>query len=541
MENVADYQINSAFRLAKEQGRKPFEVASELANTFQKKLGDLATVTAHPSGFVNIVLAEKVLCDFSNEVLKTNKLPLQKQEPRTIFFDYGGANIAKQLHIGHLRSPIIGEALKRVFRAFGHKTISDTFFGDWGLQMGLVLASVTLDPDASRALPDLTLDMLNEIYPAASKRSKEDETFYKRAEEITALLQKKTEPWFSMWQSIRAISVAAIMSSYKTLGCTFDTQKGESDAADDVPKVIELLKKHGAHESEGCLILDVKKDSDLKPLPPVILQKSNGGDLYATSDLAMLYGRYRAFKPQEFIYCTDARQELHMEQVFRASKIGKLVPSETKLTHVAYGTMNGADGKPFKTRAGDTIKLDDIIKMVTESAQKRIKTSPKTPQNDPFLAQKVGISALKFADLSNSVRKDYIFDVDKFTAFEGKTGPYLLYTVARINSILKKSHSESIGFKSPPVLCVTFKANTPAVRAIVIAVVKLCDAFQSASENYTLNGIVEAAWALANKFNALYANETILGNAENVAAAALTRAALLFALDTLAIEPVEEM
>jgi arginyl-tRNA synthetase len=517
VETLADYQCNAAFKIAKDTNRKAGEVANELCAKFAPLLGEIATVSAHQSGFVNLILTPKSVQKQAKNIIQTGVLPLKSVQKRVIFFDYGGANIAKQLHIGHLRSPIIGEALKRVFKAFGHTTVSDTFFGDWGLQMGLVLAQME---DEGIDAGAVTLEMLNEIYPKASKRSKLEPEFYKRAEEITAELQQKHAPWFAKWRQIRGVSVGAIMESYTTLGCTFDTTKGESDACADIPKVIEILKKNGAHESEGCLILEVKKDGDTKPLPPVILQKSNGGALYSTTDIATLYARFKAFKPHVFVYLADARQELHIEQVFRAARSGGIVSGDTILKHVAYGTINGSDGKPFKTRSGDTVNLNDIIKMVTAEAQKRMK------HGDEKGAQIVGLAALKFADLINNVRKDYVFDSEKFMAFEGKTGPYLLYTVARINSILKKTGD--MKFETPP-------------REIVLAAVKLADAYVGAAENFTVNGIVEAAWNLANKFNNLYGAETILGNAQNTNAARLTRTALLFALNTLAIDTVDEM
>jgi arginyl-tRNA synthetase len=374
----------------------------------------------------------------------------------------------------------------------------------------------------------VNLETLNTVYPRASKRSKEDKEFYTRASGIPALLQDKREPWYGMWKVIRNASVEKIMQIYKTLGCTYDLTNGESDAEPFVNAVVDILRTRGAVESEGCLILDVKRESDVKPMPPIILQKANGGDLYSTSDVSTVYYRYHDFKPDEFIYVADFRQELHFEQVFRAVRIGGFVPSDVKLTHVAYGTMNGKDGKPFKTRSGDTVKLDEVIKLVTEKAGERIRENGK---DESGIALAVGLASLKFADLGNTVRKDYVFDIDKFTAFEGKTGAYVLYTIARINSIctaVKKFDAKNVEL-------------SPAVREIYMAVVKLADAYTVASETYSLNGIVEATWNLANKFNILHANENIRENAGNLKTAHLVRTVLKFALDTLAIPYVEAM
>ena len=515
-----DYQCNVAFALAKAHGRRPFDVATKIVAGFKCPL---ATATAHQSGFINLRLTDVALDHVAKFVVENNALPLAPQAPRTIFFDYGGANIAKELHIGHLRSPIIGEALKRTFKAFGHKTIADTYLGDWGLQMGLVIAQLGDEGfiDGDKFVKPVDLDTFNVLYPRASGRNKTEPEFRERAADITAKLQNKVEPYFTLWQHIRKISVDKIRESYETLGCTFDTYCGESDAAPFVDEVIAKLRTHGAHQSQGCLVLDVAHENETRPMPPVILQKTNGGDLYATSDIATIYYRAKKYHPNQFVYTSDFRQELHMEQVFRTARIGGLVPADTVLTHVSYGTMNGHDGKPFKTRSGDTVKLDDIIKMVTDYALKKMQ------KPDREVAQKIGLAALKFGDLANTVRKDYVFDIEKFTAFEGKTGPYLLYTIARINSILEKD-------KTKP-------TDTAPTREVSTAVVKLADAYTLVTETYSLNPIVDAAYNIANKFNVLYANETIIGNAKNIATARLAHCALEIALDTLAIPTVKEM
>jgi arginyl-tRNA synthetase len=468
----------------------------------------------------------------------------------------------------------VGEALRRVFQALGCKTISHTHLGDWGLQMGLVIAELIDEGFVEDGLfkHPVSMETLNAVYPRASKKAKENDKFRARAANITAELQKYGEPYHGIWRQMRSISLATIKENYRTLGCHFDAFRGESDAEPSIPALIKIMKAHGAHESQGCLVLDVKNETDLAPMPPVILQKQNGGDLYATTDLAALYWRFKHHPADEFIYVTDARQELHFNQVFRAARIGGLVSPETRLTHVAHGSINGADGKPFKTRTGDSIRLEDIINMVTDAAANRMAENMKkagaSGAPSRSAAQKIGLAALKFADLSNTVRKDYIFDIEKASSFNGRTGPYLLYTIARINSIFNKAESAGgIIPPAPPVIgfggaCgaaqgVLSERNTAGVcrlgdaapagsssnyiREIQVAVMRLADSFADAAAALTLNGLADAAYTLAAKFNNLYDNQTIQGHPENLAAANLTRIALAQALSTLAIPTVPKM
>ena len=518
--DICDYQCNACFAIAKEQKVHPMQIASEMASKFKSPL---ATTEAVAPGFVNFKITDGALESAVNEILKTGKLPLEKQTPRKIFFDYGGANVAKELHVGHLRPPIIGEALKRVFKALGHETISDTHLGDWGLQIGLVLAQ--LEDEENN---DITLEKLNELYPKASKRKDTDTAFYNRAEQITAKLQQSKQPYFGLWKKIISVSVPRIQENYKTLNCTFDTFEGEYKAQQYVDEILTLLKDV-TYKSENCIVMDVKTDSDTRPMPPILLRKSNGGELYSTTDVATIHYRQKEYNPDEYIYVVDFRQELHLEQVFRCVKKGNLVPPETRLVHVSYGTMNGADGKPFKTRTGGTIKFEEVINLITECASKRLSENGRSV--DIETAQKIGIAALKFADLSNNVRKDYVFDIEKFTSFEGKTGPYLLYTVARINSVLNKANNTPI----PNNLTVS-KTN----RDVIIKTIKLADSYASAAANYTLNGLVDAVYNLAVAFNLFYAGESIIKGG-HLPLARLVKTAMLFALDTLAITVVQEM
>ena len=518
----ADFQCNTAFALAKQRQQNPAMIASQLAEQWNQQASDLATVTT-VGGFMNFTLNDEQLAKIANFVIDNQRLPLPTQTPRTIFFDYGGANVAKELHIGHLRSPIIGEALKRVFQAFGHKTIAGSYLGDWGLQNGLVIASLIeqgIDCD------DVTLQMLGEIYPAASKRKNTDPEFYERAATVTAKLQNFEEPYYSMWQKLRALSVKQVKKNYEKLNCTFDLYDGESSYQKNVNAVMQQLETKGLLEkSQGALIVNVATPEDQKPMPPVIVKKQNGGDLYATSDISAIYTRMQEYHPDQFVYVTDARQNLHFEQVFRVARLGGLVPETTTLTHVGYGTINGKDGKPFKTRDGGTIKLEDIMDTVANATTEFA----------------VGLSAIKFADLINQVHKDYVFDLQKCISFEGKTGPYILYTIVRINAIFNKVGAFKCNFAN------LAKYMTTPIRNVIMGVIKLTESYNVAINTLSLNAITEAIYNLANNFTTFYADQNIIHETDAekkelyLSVAQLAKTALVIGLHTLAIDTVEKM
>lgn len=518
----ADFQCNTAFALAKQRQQNPAVIASQLAEQWNQQASDLATVTT-VGGFMNFTLNDEQFAKIANFVIDNQRLPLPIQNPRTIFFDYGGANVAKELHIGHLRSPIIGEALKRVFQAFGHKTIAGSYLGDWGLQNGLVIASLIeqgIDCD------DVTLQMLGEIYPAASKRKNTDPEFYERAATVTAKLQNFEEPYYSMWQKLRALSVKQVKKNYEKLNCTFDLYDGESSYQKNVNAVMQQLEAKGLLEkSQGALIVNVATPEDQKPMPPVIVKKQNGGDLYATSDISAIYTRMQEYHPDQFVYVTDARQNLHFEQVFRVARLGGLVPETTILTHVGYGTINGKDGKPFKTRDGGTIKLEDIMDTVANATTEFA----------------VGLSAIKFADLINQVHKDYVFDLQKCISFEGKTGPYILYTIVRINAIFNKVGAFKCNFAN------LAKYMTTPIRNVIMGVIKLTESYNVAMNTLSLNAITEAIYNLANNFTTFYADQNIIHETDAekkelyLSVAQLAKTALVIGLHTLAIDTVEKM
>ena len=519
---LCDFQTNFAMLVAKKLGKKPIDVAEEIVETL--KVNENYEFSSVMPGFINVVV--KDLSNFANFVANDKNLGVEQVEkPRLVFFDYGGANVAKELHVGHLRSPIVGEALKRVHIALGDKVFADVHLGDYGLQMGLTILQLKIDgyvdnffeKDAdvqNLELNNVTMDVLNEEYPKASKRKDVDDEFKAQADEITLFIQQQKEPYFSIYKKIRDLSVKEIEKNYQLLNTTFDFYYGESDAYPMIDKTIQIfIDKKLARESEGALVVDVaregehipipKKSEDepqryKNPMPPAIIKKYNGGDLYATTDIATILMRNAEFNPDEIIYVTDNRQAGHFEQVFRCCKLAGISPEKQKLTHVAFGTMNGKDGKPFKTRSGDTIKYKDVLDMLIESAEKKLADNGIVGDNE--LARKIGVGAMKFGDLSNTVAKDYVFDMDKFLAFDGKTGPYIQYTIARINSILTKS-----GFKEGKV-----NISNREERNIAMAILKLNSAYQVCYDSYSLNALCLATFDLASAFSTFYNNHKIL-------------------------------
>lgn len=521
-----DYQCNACFQLAKQQQKNPMEVATEIVNKFKSTV---ATAAVSKPGFVNLTIADHTLNDVAQQIIKTKSVPLAKQKPRTIFFDYGGANVAKELHIGHLRPPIVGEALRRVFKAFGHKTIGDTHLGDFGLHMGLIIAELELMGGVGKN--KITLELLNEIYPRASKRKETDEDFKKRAQAIVLEKQNKVEPYYSIWQKIKEVSIPKIRENYGRLNCTFDTYEG--DNCEYAPEMFAALKPNTTFIDKGCVVMDVEMNA------PAILKKSDGAVLYLTGDMATVHRRQKKYNPDEYIYVVDARQSLHLEQLFRAAKKGGLVDDKIKFVHVALGTVNGNDGKPFKTRAGGTVKLEDIMELVIDGARKRLAESGRTADNTT--AERIGLSALKFADLMGHVKSGYIFDAEKFTDFNGKTGPYLLYTVARINSILEKSTDSKNPLSGKD--CI----SNDVVRGVLSKIARLSDAFTAVTQNYSLNALADALFELAQEFNNFYATTNILNEPDTQKRSAYlnlclaVKTAMQFTLDALAIDTVERM
>lgn len=556
---LADFQTNVAFSLAKSLGKKPLEVAELIANEIKVNGVD---VTVVPPAYINFSLnsvgknslAEKLLTEDNYGIDNIGK-------GKTVVVDYGGANIAKELHMGHLRSPIIGEAIVRLHRLFGYNTIGDVHFGDWGLQMGLIMAILDEQGDLdyyygkSNVKPKITLEFLNLNYPKASARSKVDPEFKTKAETFTLNLQLLKEPYYTIWKDIRAVSMEAIKRNYEKLNCSFNLWYGESDAQKYIEPAVQRFIDLGlTRESEGALVVDVRQEGEhipipkkdpndpnekqlyKNPMPPVIIKKHNGGELYATTDIATIMQRVEDNKNLEkIIYVVDKRQSTHFTQVFRACRLSHIAPENLELVHVGYGTMNGKDGKPFKTRSGDTIKLEDIINMVTSKADEKLKSNGLNEAQKT--AEEIGVGAMKFGDLSNEVTRDYVFDLDAFMSFEGKTGPYIQYTAVRIKSLLNKAG----GFKPE------FNIETAEEKNILIEILKLIDALKNALQNYAPNLVCNAVYNLASTYSTFYNNTRILSEPNETkrnSYLSISKLALKYiekACDTLAVSIPDKM
>lgn len=507
--DLCQFQCNGAFALAKTLHRAPLSIASDLAARFNE-ISRTAHAEAVAPGFLNFTVTDDAFTALLTAYGTDPRCGVEKTDaPKKIVVDYGGPNIAKPLHVGHLRSAVIGEALKRLARFLGNEVVGDVHLGDWGTQMGLTIAGLAERYDLSfyfgsdAPKPTITLADLNEVYPQASARAKEDEAFRAKAQDITFRLQQHETGYYTLWQDICAISIADIKGDYAKLDVEFDLWNGESTCDRYVDPMIDGFVGQGlAYESEGALVMDVAEESDEKPMPPIILRKSNGAQIYASTDLATIKERMETIAPDEIWYVVDARQGLHFEQVFRCARKTGLVKPETVLIHVPFGTVNGKDGKPFKTREGGTMKLKDLIAMITDAAGKLL--SPGALAQDPDAARKVGCAALKYGDLVCNRSKNYIFDLDKFVQFDGKTGSYLLYTLVRANSLLNKAGQPGA----------TVAVTDPAERDVLMKMQLLASAYAQAYAEKLPSFLCEAAYDLANAFNLFYGTHKILGEAD---------------------------
>ena len=454
--DLCEYQCNGAMAGAKRYHKAPLMIAQDVAKKLEGSQV-FASVEAVKPGFLNLKIRDGFLTSYINGMRKEEKFGLEAPEkPMSIILDYGGPNVAKPLHVGHLRSAVIGEAVKRIARYHGEKVIGDIHLGDWGLQMGLVITEVSkrqpglpyFDHAFEGEYPEeapFTVAGLEEIYPTASKKSKEDAAYYAEAMENTHRLQEGDRGLRALWQKIIEVSVADMKKNYANLDVDFDLWWGESTVHDAIPGMVEDMKNKGfAYESNGALVVDVAQESDAKEIPPCIILKSDGAALYTTTDLATISERQRLFHPDEIIYITDKRQELHFQQVFRAARKCGLIPESTELRHIGFGTMNGKDGKPFKTRDGGVMRLSDLISDINAEMSRKIASNPEIEGEEAArTSRQVALAALKYGDLSNQASKDYVFDIARFTSFEGDTGPYILYTIVRIKSILARYAAES--------------------------------------------------------------------------------------------------
>ncbi|MGN1162571.1 MAG: arginine--tRNA ligase [Christensenellales bacterium] len=508
--DLCDFQCNACFVLAKNLHAAPSVVAEKIVQEFNKNPNKCAEASFCNPGFLNFVISDKTLCELAEFMAKDQRAGIGTKQPKTIVLDYGGANVAKPLHVGHLRSAVIGESVKRIARFCGDNVVGDAHLGDWGLQMGLVIAQLMDEIDTSFYFggkgekPTLSMNLFNEIYPKASARAKVDKDFAQRAHDATVKLQKKVAGFYDLYQDIRKVSVESVDEEYKRLNVFFDLFYGESDAEPYVKPLLDLLEQKGlTQESQGAIIVDVSKDDDKEPMPPVIVKSSTGSDLYATTDLATILMRKHEFNPDEIWYVTDDRQSLHFKQVFRVSDLCGFTSDGMKLGHYPFGTVNGKDGKPYKTREGGVMKLGDLYALICDKAQEKIKETNR--DGDENLARIVGVAALKFGDLINYRAKDYIFDIDKFVSFDGKTGPYILYSAVRIKSILNKCQ--------PTTNCICGKLGT-LERNIILECIKFEKSLFAAYDDKAPNYVAQSIYDICQAFSTFY-NSTKIITEEN--------------------------
>ena len=513
--DLCEYQCNGALAAAKQYKCAPIMIANAVAEKLDA--ADFSMVDAVMPGFINLKLSDTFLQNYLEEMRTSEDFGIHKTGAgKTIVVDYGGPNVAKPLHIGHLRSAIIGESIKRLYKFFGYNTIGDIHLGDWGLQMGLIITELQerkpdlcyFDPDYTGAYPEeppFTLAELEEIYPAASAKKKVDEAFADRAHTATFELQSGRRGYRAIWQHIMKMSVADMTRIYDNLDVHFEAWLGESDADPFIPAMVEDLKARGiAVQSEGAWVIPVEEESDKKEVPPCILVKTDGSAIYATTDLATMVQRMRDFKPDEMFYITDGRQSLHFEQVFRAARTGGIVPADFPLTHLGFGTMNGKDGKPFKTRDGGVMRLEQLINDMTEFVRAKVVENKIVADEEvDATTAKIALAALKYGDLSNQPTKNYVFDMDKFAAFEGNTGPYILYTIVRIKSILAKYGA----WENLPIA----PAANASAKDLMLSITKFGPTMEAALNASAPNLICAYIYELAGAVNKFYHETRILG------------------------------
>ena len=554
--DLCEYQCNGAMAGAKLYKKAPIMIANEVAAKLESSEVFLE-VSAVAPGFLNLKVKESFVSDYLKQMTQTEKFGLEMPEkPAKIIVDYGGPNVAKPLHVGHLRSAIIGESIKRIARYAGHDVIGDIHLGDWGLQMGLIITElqerqpelVYFDESYEGEYPKeapFTISELEEIYPTASGKSKEDAAYKERAMEATFKLQSGVRGYRALWDHIIAVSVADLKKNYENLNVDFDLWKGESDVHDVIPGMVDYMKKEGyAYISDGALVVDVKEDTDTKEIPPCMILKSDGASLYNTTDLATIMERMREYHPDRLIYLTDKRQDLYFEQVFRCARKTKLVEPETELLHIGFGTMNGKDGKPFKTREGGVMRLEMLIKEINEEMYRKITDNREVDEEEARQTAKVvALSAIKYGDLSNQASKDYIFDIDKFTSFEGDTGPYILYTVVRIKSILSKVKEQG----GLPDDASIREAGSEAENALMMEIAKFNAMMESAYAETAPHKVCAYIYDLANAFNRFYHETKIVSEEDQekkagwVALLMLTRDILETCIDVLGFSAPERM
>lgn len=550
--DLCQFQCNGALAAAKKYGKAPRSIAEEVVQSLNT-LNIFEEISIAGPGFINIKVKDEVLVKYVNDMNNDKKCGCSNAEnPMSIVVDYGGANVAKPLHVGHLRSAIIGESIKRTAKFLGHNVIGDVHLGDWGLQIGMVITEV------KRRQPDLpyfdesftgeypkeapfTIDELEDIYPKASKLAKSDENAMLEAREATVELQKGRRGYRALWQHILNVSVTDLKKNYSSLNVFFDLWKGESDAQEFIPDMVKYLKDNGyTKESEGALVVDVEEETDKAPIPPFLVLKSDGASLYGTTDLATIVQRVQDYNPDEIIYLADKRQSLHFNQLFRCAKKTHIFDENKTLDYIGFGTMNGKDGKPFKTREGGVMRLHDLIEIIKSAVRDKIVANNSVEADKvEDTARIVGLAALKYGDLSNQATKDYIFDIDRFAAFEGNTGPYILYTVVRIKSILSKVN--------PTGEEVIVKPYSDVERDLMLKLTKFNEVVESSYAERAPHKICEYIYDLSNTFNRFYNSNKIVTEEDKekqsswIAMITLVKNVIEQCLDLLGIEVPEKM
>lgn len=554
--DLCEYQCNGAMAGAKQYKKAPIMIA----NAVVEKLADSKVfdkVEAVMPGFLNMNVKADFLAGYLSEMKADAKFGIEEaKEPQTIVIDYGGPNVAKPLHVGHLRSAVIGESVKRICRFMGHEVVGDIHLGDWGLQMGLIITELkerqpdliyfddTFTGDYPKEAP-FTISELEEIYPTASKKSKEDDAYKEAAMDATFKLQSGVRGYRALWKHIMQVSVTDLKKNYANLNVDFDLWNGESDVQDVIPGMVAYMKEEGyAHESEGALVVDVKEETDAKEIPPCMILKSDGASLYNTTDLATIMERMNKIHPNHIIYVVDKRQDLYFEQVFRCARKTKLVKEDTRLTFLGFGTMNGKDGKPFKTRQGGVMRLEHLLNDINEEMYKKITDNREVAEEEARATAKiVALSAVKYGDLSNQASKDYVFDIERFTSFEGDTGPYILYTIVRIKSILNK-YKEQGGVPADA------KIQSPvneSEKELMLAITQFNTIMNNAFEEIAPHKICAYIYELANAFNHFYHETKILVEEDEnkkagfIALLVLARDILETCIDILGFSAPEKM
>ena len=561
--DLCEYQCNGAMAAAKEYKKAPFMIADEVVEKLAVNPIFAKAESVKP-GFLNLKIDEAYLADYVAKMQEDEgRFGCEKTEaPKTIMIDYGGPNVAKPLHVGHLRSAIIGESVKRIGKFMGHNVIGDVHLGDWGLQMGLIITELKLrrpelvyfDDAYTGEYPEeapFTISELEEIYPTASKKSKEDEAYKEAAMQATFELQHGKRGYQALLKHILNVSVTDLKRNYANLNVSFELWKGESDAQPYIPDMVQKMKDDGfAYISDGALVVDVKEDTDTKEIPPCMILKSDGASLYNTTDLATMVWRMKDYNPDEIIYVVDKRQELYFTQVFRCARKTGIVKPETELKFLGFGTMNGKDGRPFKTRDGGVMRLEHLISGINEEMLAKIQENQKTKENLGIsteeaenTAKMVALAAIKYGDLSNQASKDYIFDIDRFTSFEGNTGPYILYTIVRIKSILNKYH----GLGKDDSGAVIEAAHSKSEKDLMLELSKFNAVMESAFEETAPHKICSYIYDLANAFNSFYHGTKIMSEENETVQKSyirlleLTKSVLETCIDVLGFSAPERM